>query len=99
MRIQEIKQYRNNRVERGAEPIKNFCNVCIECSTASEQLLESNYENEFSHLIERSIVISFISAVEVYYKDIVDTIFRLCHSEFIKEPLDFRHKSKNVQFI
>ncbi len=94
MRIQEIKQYRNNRVERGAEPIKNFCNVCIECSTASEQLLVSNYENEFSHLIERSIVISFISAVEVYYKDIVDTIFRLCHSEFIKEPLKHIHQNK-----
>ena len=64
MRIQEIKQYRSNRVERGAEPIKNFCNIGIECSTASNQLLENNYQSEFSHLIERSIVISF--RVEFY---------------------------------
>lgn len=94
MRIQEIKQYRSNRAERGAEPIKNFCNIGIECSTASNQLLENNYQSEFSHLIERSIVISFISAVEVYYKDIVDTIFKLCNPEFIKEPLKHIHQNK-----
>jgi hypothetical protein len=94
MRLQEIKQYRSNRVERGAEPIKNFCGMSLECVEAGERLLDNNYQNEFSHLIERSIVISFISAVEVYYKDIVDSIFKLCNPEFIKEPLKHIHQTK-----
>lgn len=94
MHINEIMQYRVNRIERGADPIKNFCEIALECSRAGETILENNFQNEFSHLIERSIVISFISAVEVYYKDILDSIFKLCKPSFIREPLKHIHQAK-----
>lgn len=94
MRIQEIKQYRSNRVERGTQPSKNFCASAIECNDAAEKILETNYESDFSHLLERSIVISFISAVEVYYKDMIDSVFKLCSPDFIKEPLRHIHQNK-----
>lgn len=40
------------------------------------------------------MVISFISAVEVYYKDMIDSIFKLCNPDFIKEPLRHIHQNK-----
>ena len=59
---QQILQARANRKTRLARPFKNFFDSSSECVKAGEAILEGRFPLEFRPLLERSVVISTVTA-------------------------------------
>lgn len=87
MKIDEIIQYRANRKERSARPWSNFHHHYEECINAGGLIIEKSIKNDLAPLISRAVIITTVSAIEVYYKDILDFIFRYCKPNFFKPHL------------
>lgn len=93
MDIDRIIKSKLNRKSREGKPFNILYDSFQELISASNHILEdSNFP--FSHLLERSIAITAVTAIETYYKDILDIIFRICDPDFFKPVLKEIHKSK-----
>ncbi|MFC7420792.1 hypothetical protein ACFQNF_13055 [Iodobacter arcticus] len=87
MKIEQIKQARSNRKTRYARPFSNFFESSEQCLAAGNLLLEGSLDAKIVSLIERSVIISTVTAIEVYYRDILDFIFKYCDPVFFKSHL------------
>ena len=94
MDYKQILQARKNRKTRLARPFKNFFEIFSQCTRAGEAILEGNIAPEFTPLLERSVVISEVTAIEVYYRDMFDFIFRYCSPSFFEPKLKLLHPEK-----
>jgi len=94
MNVDQILQSRSNRKTRLARPYANFFETFDQCSKAGESILENYDSIEFASLIERSIVISTVTAIEVYYRDMLDFIFKYCAPDFLEPKLKHLHQEK-----
>ena len=90
----QILQARKNRKTRLARPFENFLESFDQCEKAGEALLKGAFDPEFVPLLERSIVISAVTAIEVYYRDMLDGIFKYCSPEFFEPKLKYLHAEK-----
>lgn len=93
MDIDRIINAKINRKSREGKPFNNLYQAFQELITAANYILEDS-DFLFSHLLERSIAITAVTAIETYYKDILDLIFRHCDPNFFKPVLKEIHKSK-----
>jgi hypothetical protein len=75
MDIKQVLQARANRRTRVGRPFSNFFENVQQCIAAGELILSGSIDPMFTTLIERSAVISSVTAIEVYYRDILDSSF------------------------
>ena len=94
MNYQQVLQARLNRKTRSSRPFANFWESFLPCDEAASAVLQGRVAPEFQVLLERSAVISVVSAVEVYYRDILDYLFRYCEYSFFEEKLKVLHPEK-----
>ena len=94
MDYQQVIQARQNRKTRLGRPYKNFIETFNQCVSAGDAILTGSIAPEIKPLIERSIVISTVSAIEVYYRDMLDYIFRYCSPDFFEPKLKQLHADK-----
>lgn len=87
MDIKQILQARANRKTRIERPFKNFYELVQQCTEVGELIVSGSMDPRVTTLIERSAVISTVTAIEVYYRDILDFIFRYCKPVFFEPHL------------
>lgn len=93
MDIERILQARANRKTRSGRPFIVFQASFSQCLDAGHSVL-ADAKSKHAKLLERAVVISMVSAIEVYYKDVLDGIFRLCSPAFFEPHLKRIHPSK-----
>lgn len=84
MDIKQVLQARANRRTRVERPFANFFEMVQQCIAAGDLILSGSIDPKVTTLIERSAVISTVTAIEVYYRDILDFIFRYCTPTFFE---------------
>lgn len=84
MDIKQVLQARANRRTRVERPFANFFEIVQQCIAAGDLILSGSIDPKVTTLIERSAVISTVTAIEVYYRDILDFIFRYCTPTFFE---------------
>ena len=90
----QVIQTRVNRQTRLARPYSNFAETFKQCKGAGKAILRGDIEPEFMQLLERSSVITAVTAIEVYYRDILDYIFRYCSPNFFLPHIKQLHSEK-----
>ena len=70
-----------------ARPFENFFEVFNQCEDAGDAILGGVILTQFVPLLERSAVISAVTAIEVYYRDMLDFLFRYCAPAFFEPQL------------
>jgi hypothetical protein len=93
MDIDRILATRSNRATREGRPYSVFQESFALCFEAGKSLLESPQQQHIA-LLERSIFICTVTAIEVYYKDVLDGIFRVCSPSFFEPHLKKIHSNK-----
>lgn len=93
MDISRVLQSRVNRQTRLGKPFSVFHDSFSECHEAAKSVLDGS-TSTFTHLLERSVVITMVTAIEVYYKDVLDGIFRICSPDFFQPQLKKIHSTK-----
>lgn len=87
MDIRQVLQARANRKTRIERPFSNFYETVQQCASAGELIVSGSLDPKITGLVERSAVISTVTAIEVYYRDIFDFIFRYCTPAFFEPHL------------
>ena len=87
MDFKQILQARANRRTRIERPFANFFETVQQCVAAGELIVSGSLDPKIINLVERSAVISTVTAIEVYYRDILDFIFRYCTPSFFEPHL------------
>ncbi len=87
MDIKQILLSRANRGTRIARPLMNFLETHQQCVAAGRLILEGAVDPIAKTLIERSAVISEVTAIEVYFRDVLDFIFKYCAPKFFEPHL------------
>ena len=90
----QILQSRANRSTRLARPFQNFHETFDQCVKAGEAILAGDFSPEFTPLMERSVVISAVTAIEIYYRDILDSVFKYCAPDYFEPTLKQLHPEK-----
>lgn len=93
MNIDRVLKSRSNRKERQERPFSIFYQSFTECKKAGDSILNDSVP-EFKSLLERSIIITMVTAIEVYFKDVLDGIFRYCTPDFFELHLKKIHSTK-----
>ena len=70
-----------------------FRDTSLQCHEAVESLI-ADPEQPHAVLLGRSCVISMVTAIEVYFKDVLDGIFRICDPTFFEPLLKKLHSRK-----
>ena len=94
MRVEELLQTRQNRNLRGYKCIDNFIKMSRPCIEMAEKISNKEYEYDTDFLIERSIIITYVSAVEIFYKDYLNLILHVCKKDFVQKNLKEIHQNK-----
>lgn len=87
MDIRQLLQARANRKTRIERPFSNLFETVQQCTSAGELIVSGSLDPKITGLVERSAVISTVTAIEVYYRDILDFIFRYCTPAFFEPHL------------
>ena len=90
----EVVSNREIRALRHSRPYQNLRDAADQCNKAGRDLLEAPTEGAHSKLLERSVVITFVTHVEVYFRDMLDAIFRQCSPDFFVPKLKHIHNIK-----
>lgn len=85
---------RNARATRKGKPFSIFYSAAQQCVDAGKEIVRDGIEFDHNVLLERSVVITFATHVEVYFRDILDAIFRHCDPEFFVPKLKHIHGVK-----
>ncbi len=93
MDIERILQTRANRKSRTGRPFHVFYSTFSQCLDAGRCLIVDP-TSKHANLLERAVVITMVSAIEVYYKDVLDGIFRVCSPSFFEPHLKRIHATK-----
>ncbi|MEX0278257.1 MAG: hypothetical protein AB3N19_12120 [Ruegeria sp.] len=94
MDFSKIIEIRNARSSRSAVPFRVFYAASSQCIAAGRELTQETVETNHTRLLERSVVITFVTHVEVYFKDMLDAIFRQCDPDFFRPKLRHLHNQK-----
>jgi hypothetical protein len=93
MDIERVIQTRANRQSRTGRPFAVFNHTFAQCLDGGRFVI-SEPESKHSNLLKRAVVISMVSAIEVYYKDVLDLIFRVCSPSFFEPHIKRIHGTK-----
>ena len=89
MDIRQVIQARSNRGTRLARPFDNFHDMYKQCVAAGELIISGAIDPAAHVLIERSVVVSLVTSIEVYYRDVMAFIFKYCTPTFFEPHLRY----------
>ena len=89
----QVISNREIRALRHSRPYENLRDAVDQCQQAGRDLLNES-DNSRRKLIERSVIVTFVTHVEVYFKDMLDAIFRQCDPNFFMPKLRHIHNNK-----
>lgn len=92
--IDKILKGRNNRESREARPFENYFDATNQCLLAGWAIVEGTEQSAHISLISRSVIITSVSAIEVYFRDILEFLFKYCDPEFFEPQLKKLHQNK-----
>ncbi|OOE44948.1 HEPN domain-containing protein [Salinivibrio kushneri] len=90
MDIDKIIENRKARESRNNRPFATFMEMYLATEKAQREVAELRASTETQETILKSHVINIVTAVEVYYRDILDAIFKMC------APSSFENKLKKL---
>ena len=94
LNFDQIVSNREIRSKRHTRPYRNLREAVDQCKAAGRDLLSCSLGNTHPKLLERSVVITFVTHVEVYFRDMLDAIFRQCDPKFFTPKLKEIHRYK-----
>lgn len=94
MDYSKVIENRETREGRHARPYLNFKEGADQCIAAGRDIIETEGESAHLKLLERSVVITFVTHVEVYFRDMLDAVFRHCDPDYFLPKLKDIHPSK-----
>lgn len=94
MQIKQILQARANRNSRLSQPFFVLLETLIQCTDAAQSILDGKCDPKFAPLLERSVVISAVTSIEVFYRDMLDILFSYCSPSFYESHLKSLHPEK-----
>jgi len=92
--LSKVIKNREVRKERHAQPFLNFFEGVEQCIAAGQDIIENRETSGHLRLLERSVVITFVTHVEIYFRDMLDAIFRQCDPDFFVPKLKHIHQNK-----
>jgi len=90
----QVVTNREIRALRHSRPYLNLREAADQCLAAGRDLIDSGKEEGHRQLLERSTVITFVTHVEVYFRDMLDAIFKQCDPDFFIPKLKHIHPTK-----
>jgi len=90
----KLLQSRANRQSRIGKPFNTFFETVKQATSAADAIVAGNFAKEFVPLMERAVVICTVTAVEVYFRDMLDAVFRVCSPDFFRPKLRHLHPEK-----
>lgn len=93
-KFDEVVSNRDIRALRHSRPYRNLRDAADLCKEAGQDLLENSASGAHSKLLERSVIITFVTHIEVYFRDMLDAIFRQCAQDFFVPKLKLIHNTK-----
>lgn len=94
MDFDKVLAAREVREGRHARPYLNFREGVDQCIVAGRDIVRSGNPSTHLKLLERSVVITFVTYVEVYFRDMLDSIFRYCDPNYFLPLLKHIHQNK-----
>lgn len=94
MDIKQVLQTRTNRNSRLSSPYLILIDTFEQCTSAAKSILEGECDQKFTHILERSAVISAVTSIEVFYRDMLDFLFWYCLPSFFEPHLKAIHPEK-----
>lgn len=94
MDLDRIFRNRANRKIREARPFKGFLSSAEQCIDAAQAIIENRITSEHNILLTRSVIITTVTAIEIYCRDILDFIFKYCDPQFFEPKLKKLHQNK-----
>lgn len=91
MDIEKIKLNRMARASRNNRPLKTFMDIYSSTDKALKEVVSLGASLETQETLVKSHVINLVTAVEVYYRDMLDSIFRMCVPSSYKDILRKLH--------
>ena len=88
--VKKITSNANARNSRNSRPYTAFNDLFNSTDKALKEVLSLNVSKETATTLMNSHVINSVTALEVYYKDMLDSIFKLC------KPSSFEKKLKKL---
>ncbi|PHR19592.1 MAG: hypothetical protein COA37_16795 [Hoeflea sp.] len=92
--LDQIVTNREIRAKRHTRPYRNLREAADQCKAAGRDLLSNSLRDTHPKLLERSVVITFVTHVKVYFRDMLDTIFKQCDPNFFTPKLKEIHTYK-----
>ncbi len=90
MNIVKITNNTKAKKSRNARPLSAFLDLYSSTDKALKEVSKLNASEETQKTLLKSHVINTVTAVEVYYRDMIDSVFRLC------KPSSFENKLKKL---
>lgn len=94
MDYSRIIRARRNRGTRKKEPFLTFFDSIDQCKSAANQLIAGSISEDISILVGRSAIVTSVSSIEVYFRDVLDWIFKYCSPDFFRPNLKAIHPNK-----
>lgn len=94
MEIKQILQARSNRNSRLSRPLLLFLETFIQCTDAAKSILDGECDPKFAPILERSVIISVVTSIEVFYRDMLSFMFWYCSPSFYEHHLKYLHPEK-----
>nr|WP_321482589.1 HEPN domain-containing protein [uncultured Cohaesibacter sp.] len=94
MSFKKVIDNREIRAQRHTQPYLNLREAIDQCKEAGQKLVNDEIIGDHRNLLERSVVIAFVTHVEVYFRDMLDAIFKHCNPDFFIPKLKQIHNIK-----
>lgn len=94
MNFEKVIANRDVREGRHARPYLNFREAADQCIAAGKDIVENDEQPCHQKLLERAVVITFVTHIEVYFRDMLDAIFRHCDPDYFLPQIKHIHKDK-----
>lgn len=91
MDIVKVTSNKKSRASRARRPIKAFVELYEATDSALKEVVELGASEATIETLVKSHVINVVTAVEVYFRDMLDTIFRLCRAEAFENKIKKLH--------
>lgn len=92
--MDRIIRARFKRKGKAGSPSSRFSKQFVLWIEGEEELRTLNISKATTWLIQRSLVISTVTAMEVYFREMLDGIYRMCRPESFESKFRDLHKNK-----
>lgn len=89
--IEKVKSNNLARESRDRRPIRAFMDLFSATDSALKEVAELGASEATKETLAKSHLINVVTAVEVYYRDMLDLVFKTCKPESFEEKLKKLH--------